>query len=458
MQLPTPICPRHRSLELAVALAILAALALVYFAWPVYRAFLPLQIDVNEAWNAFQTDRLHVAQPLYSFNDFITNNYPPLSFYAVDALSAAAGGDVLYVGRMLSLAATIATAVSVWACIRRLDASRFAAALGALWWLASMSRWYAGYVGMNDPHLVALALMTGALAYALRDPKSGRAERAIVLMALTAFYKHDLFAIPAATVCWVALQDCRRGIRLALLGIGAVAVGFAVCTAVFGEAFVYSLLVPRHYDMTRLGSIGRLQFIAPGLMVAGVWAAYRRREPAAKFVSAFMILAFLSYVVQVLADGVADNAAFELVAAAAIGIGCAFDDLGAIPALQRWGVERGKVLVVCILIGRLLISLRLAPYLLLLSSDFRSNLSDRVLVMKAESARISAIPGPVVCEEVPLACHFAGKAFVFDPFTVSQLVAAGRISQSELSRKIRDRRLRFEAVDPRAEISSLSHK
>jgi hypothetical protein len=259
-------------------------------------------------------------------------------------------------------------------------------------------------------------------------------------------------------LCWWTLQDYRRGLRLTLLGFGTVAVGFAVCRLVFGQAFFHGLLLPRHYDVTRLGSIGRLQFIAPALIVAAVWATYRRRNPAAQFVSIFMVLAFLSYAGQVPADGVADNAMFELVVAVAIGIGCAFDDLKAIPAVRRWGLERSQVLVVCILMARLLISARLSPYLVLLSPDFRSSLNDRISVMKAETARISAIPGPVVCEVVPLACRFAGKAFVFDAFTVGQLVAAGRISQAELSKKISDGKLRFEAIDPRADISSLSYQ
>jgi hypothetical protein len=316
-----------------------------------------------------------------------------------------------------------------------LGASRLAATLGALWWLASMARWYAGYVGMDDPHLVALAVMTWALAYALRDPNSKRVEGAIVVMVLAGFYKHNLFAIPATTLCWWTLQDYRRGLRLTLLGFGTVAVGFAVCGLVFGQAFFYGLLLPRHYDVTRLGSIGRLQFIAPALIVAAVWATYRRRNPAAQFVSIFMVLAFLSYAGQVPADGVADNAMFELVVAVAIGIGCAFDDLKAIPAVRRWGLERSQVLVVCILMARLLISARLSPYLVLLSPDFRSSLNDRISVMKAETARISAIPGPVVCEVVPLACRFAGKPFVFDAFIVGQLVAAGRFRKRNYPRR-----------------------
>jgi hypothetical protein len=114
MQLSKPIRHPRISPELAAALAALATLALIYFAWPVYRAFLPLQIDINEAWNAYQTDMLRAGQPLYSSNDFITNNYPPLSFYVVNALAAATGIDVLYGGRLLSLAATVAIAFAVW--------------------------------------------------------------------------------------------------------------------------------------------------------------------------------------------------------------------------------------------------------------------------------------------------------------------------------------------------------
>jgi hypothetical protein len=159
-----------------------------------------------------------------------------------------------------------------------------------------------------------------------------------------------------------------------------------------------------------------------------------------------------------LADGVADNEMFELVVATAIGLGCAFDDLAAIPAVRRWGLERSQVILVCILIARLLISTRLSPYLVLFSPDFRSGLSDRISVMEAESTRVAAIPGPVVCGNVPLTCRFAGKPFVFDPFTVGQLVATGRISRAEVSRKIGDLKLRFEAIDPRADISSLSHQ
>jgi len=439
-----------------LALGVLAVLALVRFAWPVYRASLPLQIDVNEAWNAYHVDMLRIGTPLYSFDDFVTNNYPPLSFHVVDLISRLTGLDVLSVGRALSLAAVVIIALAVFASIRNFGASRLAATLGALWWFASMATFYDSYVGMDDPHLVALAIMTCALALALRDPKSDRCVApAIVLMALAGFYKHNLVALPLAVLIWLGVQDWRRGIRLAVLGIGAAALGLAVCRAVYGGAFLHSLLFPRHYDIGRLASVGRLQFIAPALVIAAAWAAYRRRAPAAQFAAIFMAVGVVSHLGQVVADGVADNAMFELVVAVAIGIGIAFDDLTAIRAVRRRGLERSRFVVVLILIGRLLLTSRLSPYLILVSPEFRAGLDDRVAVAWREIARVSAIPGPVVCPGVPLICRFAGKPFVFDGFVVREYVLTGLLSEQDVSRRIADRKLRFEAVDPRTDIGDL---
>ncbi len=441
---------------------VLVVLALIYLAWPLYRAFLPLQIDFNEGWNTYHTDVLSAGGGLYSFDDLTTANYPPLSFYVVRWLALLTGVDALYVGRTLSLAATLATTLAIWVCARRLGASRLAAAIGAFWWLASMSRFYTRYVGMDDPHLVALAMMAWALVLVLDGGNSRqaglgrraglRAALAIVLMALAGFYKHDLFAIPAATLCWVTLRDWRLGLRLTVLGVTAVAAGFALCAAIFGEAFFHSLFLPRTVDLMRLGSIGRLQFVAPALLLAAIWAVYRRRETGAQLVLLLILFGLLSYLVQIPGDGVADNAAFELIFATAIGIACAFDDLAAIPGVGRWGVARAQILLLCVLIVRLLVSQRMAPYLLLLSPDFRAGLQNRVAVMTSETARIAAIPAPVVCD-VMLVCRFAGKPFVVDPFLAAANLRSGRISQGDFSRRTAN--VRFEQVDSRTDVSDL---
>ena len=42
---------------------VLGLLALVYFIWPAYRAFLPLQIENGGAWNAYHADMIRAGLP-----------------------------------------------------------------------------------------------------------------------------------------------------------------------------------------------------------------------------------------------------------------------------------------------------------------------------------------------------------------------------------------------------------
>ena len=55
--------------------------------WPVYRAFLNVEIENNEGWNAYFADAAMGKMPLYpSADQLITNNYPPLSFTSTVSL------------------------------------------------------------------------------------------------------------------------------------------------------------------------------------------------------------------------------------------------------------------------------------------------------------------------------------------------------------------------------------
>ena len=98
--------PRYLSLMQWV-LYVIAAWS---FAWPVYRAFLNVEIQNNEGWNAYFADAAMGKVPLYPSPDqFITNNYPPLSFYIVGLVGRLVGDPVL-AGRLLSLVAVVAIA------------------------------------------------------------------------------------------------------------------------------------------------------------------------------------------------------------------------------------------------------------------------------------------------------------------------------------------------------------
>ncbi len=495
------------------AFAILTVLAALYFAWPIWRATLPLEIDVDEPWNAYHADAVRAGKPLYPDPDgLVANNYPPLSFYLIGGLSALFG-DAVYVGRALSLLATASIALAIGCSVRQFGGSRLSAGLAGLWFLATLSRFVDRYVGMNDPHLLALAIMVWAMVWFVRCRQKNRGvEGAILLMVLAGFFKHTLFAIPIATLVWLALGDRRLALRAAIVGAGAAAVGLALCWMAYGGVFFRQLMMPRQYSLTQaLASLGRLQWIAPALIVFAVWLWHRRRggdcpnfrpskngavplnnkrvpllrrssaglapsswhclfqavahrgekcgssngtaDDGLRFTVIFVVTAFVLHFFQKMGAGVDDNAQFELAVAAAIGLGLAFDRLGAIPSVRRWGIDRSRFVVVLILIGRLLASDCTSPYLLVVSPEFRAGLERRAAAMDSKAAEIAAIPGPVVCPVMTVSRR-AGKPFVFDAFAVDQRVKTGHLSPDELKLRLQAQGIRFESVvsDPQSNL------
>ncbi|MGG6495056.1 UNVERIFIED_CONTAM: hypothetical protein NY603_19195, partial [Bacteroidetes bacterium 56_B9] len=97
-----------------VVVVLLCAWAL---AWPVWLAQFPLEIDLKEPWIAYQVNALR-AHALYPPpGGLVSNNYPPLFFLLLEAM-AGPDGDVIMVGRMLSLLGTLAIGVSVAFLVR----------------------------------------------------------------------------------------------------------------------------------------------------------------------------------------------------------------------------------------------------------------------------------------------------------------------------------------------------
>jgi hypothetical protein len=88
----------------ANATAWLAALGMLFWLWPIWRALFPLQLGADEAWNAYRADGVFGHDFLYPPSQgLVANNYPPLSFVTIAVLSHTTGFDSLYVGRVLSM-------------------------------------------------------------------------------------------------------------------------------------------------------------------------------------------------------------------------------------------------------------------------------------------------------------------------------------------------------------------
>jgi hypothetical protein len=437
-------------------IALLALLALYFLVWPVWRAQFPLEIAQNEGWNAYHSDAAVGGGTLYPSPDtLIVNNYPPLSFYAIGWLGKIFG-DPLYVGRALSLLSTIGLGALIARVVLQLGGGGAGAAIGGLWFVATMARSYNRFVGMNDPQLTGQLIMLAALSWLLARDRTGKsAEPPILLMALAGFWKHNIIAIPATALAWLWLRHGWRAWRPTVVGAAAAAIGLAVCVAVYGDVFLANLLTPRPWRLMRaMSGIGRSQWIIPALLIWGYWAWSERNTMAARFTGLYVGIAFAAMLAQWTGEDILDNAQFDLVIAAAVGLGVAFDRIGATSFARRHGVAAARAAVMLILVLRLVATARSEPFLILFDPAYRAEFSVHAQAARADAARVAAMPGPVACT-LKVICRMAGKPFVYDDFRADMLIMSGAAKGLDAPGLIRQHGLTYYENDPRAAIESL---
>src|SRR3954470_18554312 len=436
------------------SIALLAALFLV---WPVWRAFFPMEIWGNEGWNAYHADAaMRGAAQLYPPSDgLIANNYPPLSYYVMGWLGLLFG-DPLYVGRAVSILSTLAIGVAAAAVVRQFAGSIVGAMLAGFWFVATMARFFEFYVGMNEPQLLGLAVMSAGFAWFLRRHAQGRAvEPAILVMVLASFIKHNFITLPLVALIWLALENWRLALRAALFGGAPAAFGLAICAFLFAPYFIADMLMPRTYHLARaLSTLGRLQFILPAMVLWAIWAWHESRSKPARFTALLIGIALPLCLIQKSGAGVDENAQFELIFATACGIGLAYDGLRRDPLRTGWSPERISLIVLGILIVRLLLSTRLEFAYVLFSPQYRAQAAEHAGATRAEAARTAAVPGPVACSNL-VVCRMAGKPFVYDHFWVTQLIETGKMTWQQVEQLARRKAIVKDNTDRRANITSL---
>jgi hypothetical protein len=448
-----PAAARLQSILIG-SIALLAALFLV---WPVWRAFFPMEIWGNEGWNAYHADAAMrgAAQVYPPTEGLIANNYPPLSYYVMGWLGRLLG-DPLYAGRAVSILSTLCVGGTAAAVVRQFGGSRAGAMLAGFWFVATLARFFEFYVGMNEPQLFGLAVMSAGFAWFWKRHAEGRAvEPAVLVMVLAGFIKHNFITLPLIALIWLWLDNWRLGLRATVVGAAASALGLAICTFMFAPYFIPDMLFPRTYHLGRaLSTLGRLQFILPAMVLWCIWAWHERRSKAARFTGMLIGIALVLCLVQKSGAGVDENAQFELIFATAVGIGVAYDGLLRDPLRSGWSPRTITAVVLGILIVRLLISSRLEFAYVMFSPQYRALAAEHAAVTRAEAARTAAIPGPVACSNL-VVCRMAGKPFVYDHFWVTQLVETGRMTWPQVEQLARRKAIVKDNTDPRANITSL---
>ena len=431
-----------------IYLALLSLAAAYFLAWPIWRAQFLIEIWPTEGWNSYFQDAAAAGLPIYPAADgLVSNNYPPLSFYAIGLVGKVLGLDNLFVGRAVSLIALASIAIEIFLSVRVLVGGRAGAAIGALWYLAIMARNSTTYVGANDPQIAGEAIMGAGLVWFLLACRAGNSPTpALLLMVVAGFWKHNIIAIPVAAILWLFISRNRYAFWATIISAAACGIGIAACVVVFGPDFLPNLLANRQYAWSNvLGNIGHLQWSALALLIWAAWAVNDRTSKAAQFTALHIGCGLFACILQWFGHGVSGNAEFDLILALGIGVGVTFARIESSWLARRIGARRSRDAMIAALLIRLIVSDRQETALLVLSSEFRSSIYANQRNVQNESAHVAAMSGDVACA-IKVVCRLAGKPFVADEFKLEELVATGRATTAEVASMLSARQISSFAV------------
>ncbi len=423
--LPSPPTPIFEAIVLAV-LAIPLGVALAALAW---RSTLHIPINYNEGCNAYFVSAVLAGGPLYFPPDaLLTNNYPPLSFYLLAPLASLLG-DAVFAGRLVAWLAFAAVTALIVAIPYRHNRDLLASLFGGMVFAAYMAINYDIYVGMNDPQMLAHAIMLLGLFVAI-GPRNGNAVAAAVLMAAGLFVKHNIVALPAALALWLAVYDRRAAARFVATGILAGGIGLACCRLAFGPEFLTSLNAPRRYLPTR-GWRHAVEWLFPmqlPILLAMLGAVLDRGNRATTLFAFYLLIAIVLACLLTGGDGVNFNLMFEVVIAFSLAAGQLLARLRQQRSLRGWaiGAYAFAALLNAALVGTK-DEFLLRPWIAAMHA--------REAATAATIQVLAAHPGPAICE-TPILCYWAHKQLELDAFNFGQGVLAGTKDEGIVLRRI----------------------
>jgi hypothetical protein len=404
--------------------------------------FLRVPLDPNEGWNAYHSLAAMSGGALYPPADsFVFNNYPPLSFYIVGALGNLIG-DHIVAGRFVSLLAALGVASGAFTALRMMRVDALRALFVALLFVAGLLI-FTDYVGMDDPQLLAHAVAMGGLLLLLKEPRTTASIVTVaLLLAIAGFIKHNLIALPAALVIWLAVYDRRSAVRFAGAGIGVSVIGVVLFRLTYGVSVLAQLNSPR------------------------LWSGMIFTENLTQFLIWCDVALFGAAVLLLLWRGDRNVALCVVYAAMSVIVGTAFAG-GSGVDLNIWFDAAIALSLCCGLVlqrlaGRLGVGVALAYSLPLLAGlwlnwddawltrDYWLHpFAEETVSTQADIAFMQSHNGPALCEMLSL-CYWAGKREEADVFNLGQAYATHSRSDESLIRLIAVRHyatIEFDSLD-----------
>jgi hypothetical protein len=397
----------------------------------------------NEGGNAyFQAAALRGDNVYPPADAFIFNIYPPLSFVVIGAL-ARFGGDVVVIGRLISVGSLIVIAISSGIIVDNLsNRSTRSGIVAAAVCLAAFCVISPVYVGIDDPQLFGQAIMTIALSVYTRAPeRSSNLLITVVLMAIAGMVKHNMWAVPIAIAFDVLLRSPRRAMLFLTFSILAL-LSCALWMQVISDGRIWSSLMGnlRPYSFLNAAKLMRDFFASafPLVLIGAIGVVGRLSQPGPRLVASYGFVALLVGVIFGGATGVDQNVYFDVIIASALGVGLLIDELVGRASMSFVGIPGtllAALLIVASVISPVFQDLNKFRAFYLLDDRLARAFSDGTSYLRAQ-------PGDAICHNL-LLCFRAGKPFVFDIWTevfgrstpeqVSNLMESGVVKTVQLS-------------------------
>ena len=402
---------------------------------PFWRALYKVQVNYNEGWNVYTASDLghHVALYPSRFG-WTTVNYPPVSFFVMRALSHLTH-EYLFTGRLVSLLSLLICCGLVGAIVKQATGMLVPAILSAFFCLALFCARADGYVGMDDPQMLAqVFFLAGLLLYVSRGHERTFLVGIALLFVLGGSIKHNLIDFPVAVFLDLCIVSRRRAFHFLVYMAVFLALAIVLNTLIGGPFFIAKLLTPRLYSVSgALKSILKYYSIQVPFVMAAIAMFYAIKNSSTRVIALFFAVSLIVGIGFAGGSGVAINTFFSNFLAISILVGIMIATLWT----NAIGLQESaylKLAIPVMVFGSLVFPMQSAGELH--PAEKLQDVRMSEALFEREVGFLRSQPGPALCESL-LRCYFAGKPYIYDPFNSTSLIRLGKLDPGEVIDKIR---------------------
>lgn len=427
--------PVHQRFGLTLVLVLASLITVLLLLQPIMKSTYHVSLNYNEGWNAYHAARAVGDEILYPQpTELYSNNYPPLSFYIIGGLGSLTG-DNIFAGRLLGLISFISIGISIAVIVHMLGGGAAVPIFSCLLFLGYMGAYHADYVGVNDPQMLAHAIMMLALIFFVAGTHSRLFLLLSLLLVLTAgLVKHTLIALPLAMTLCLLLRDRKQFIFWLTAALLLLITSITLLYQAYGVDFFLAVLAsPRAYSWGRAAASLAAWFkpLLPLLGAGLLLVLADRASHATRLIGLYVLLSAITCIYFSGAEGVNYNAIFDLVIAAVIASGLAVQYF-ARNLQEKWPRSSIETIAFIILLLPVFIT---APISISKFKYLINSMEIKQAIVEKDIAFIEKHKGPVLCESLAL-CYWAGKKLEVDFFNLGQKVMAGIIPENNITARL----------------------